>query len=96
MDLNENKSLKDRVHVRYRPYNILKPPPECLEAQTQYDLEPKSYTPRFQEDAPQTSIQQRRVYGTGFKQRLQIKKELIHTSDHQINSSQLSNSKTSD
>lgn len=62
---------------------------------SQNGLEPSIHKQQFQ-GGSQTSLQQRRVYGTGFNQRIRIKKDLM-ASDSQVNNSQVSQStKTSD
>lgn len=50
-----------------------------------------------EERVSQTSLQHRRVYGSGFKQRMQIKKETVEASISRINNTQQSkNSNASD
>lgn len=105
----EHSPLNDRdqvMNVRYRPYNILKPSkkmakvpsPDRVEIET---IPPNGYesrhrTQQFQRDT-QNLLQQRRVYGTGFKQRIQIKKNLMSSPDRQVSHTQSSqNSDTID
>lgn len=106
LDHGGNKSQNERfVQIRYRPYGILKTTKKIVKIPErnslglctipQNGLEPSIHKQQFQEGS-QTSLQQRRVYGTGFNQRIRIKKDLM-ASDNQVNNSQVSQStKTSD
>lgn len=92
------------MHVRYRPYNILSkqkvkiPPSSFVETQimTPNSLEPKSCVQQFQENLP-NSYKERKVYGSGLKQRSHFQQDLINTSESKISNNQLPQcNKTSD
>lgn len=88
MDLIQNKSPRNQTaNVRYRPYNILKTSKKMVKIPPQKSLEIQSGITRN----GQSSTQQRRVY-TGFKQRIQVKKDLLRSPDDKIDSAQMSQS----
>jgi len=59
--------------------------------------EPNDRVQPLQGGVSQNSLQQRRVYGSGLKQGIQIKKDLLETSNNQFNNTRLSqNSNASD
>ncbi|XP_025209078.1 agamous-like MADS-box protein AGL18 isoform X2 [Melanaphis sacchari] len=95
LDAIQNKSVRSQPRnniMRYRPYNILQTSKKIVKIPPQKSLE-------IQNNASlngQTSKQERRVYA-GFKQRIQVKKDLLMTPDNKINSAQTSlNSDTND
>uniref|UniRef100_A0A2S2PID5 Myocyte-specific enhancer factor 2 n=1 Tax=Schizaphis graminum TaxID=13262 RepID=A0A2S2PID5_SCHGA len=88
LDVIQNKSPKSQPEKnRYRPYNILQtskkmvkiPPQKSLEIQTNVSQNGQSLK------------QERRVYA-GFKQRIQVKKDLLMTPDNKIDGTQMSQS----
>lgn len=92
LGLIQNKSPKNQsINVRYRPYNILQTSKKMVKIPPQKSMEIRSNITHN----GQSPMQQRRVYA-GFKQRIQVKKDLLPP-DIKVNSTQMSqSSKTND
>ncbi|XP_001949813.1 acidic repeat-containing protein [Acyrthosiphon pisum] len=87
LGLIQNKSPKNQsLNVRYRPYSILQTSKKMVKIPPQKSMEIRSNITHN----GQSPIQQRRVYA-GFKQRIQVKKDLM-TPEIKINTAQLSQS----
>ncbi|CAH1708098.1 unnamed protein product [Aphis gossypii] len=81
LDVIQNKSPKSHPesNARYRPYNILHTSKKMVKIPPQKSLEIQSSISQNR----QTPKQERKVYA-GFKQRIQVKKDLIMSSDDTI------------
>jgi len=89
LDVIQNKSPKSKPEktMRYRPYNILQTSKKIVKIPPQKSLEIQSSVSQNR----QSPKQERRVYA-GFKQRIQVKKDLLMTSDNKIDNTQMSQS----
>ncbi|XP_026811785.1 agamous-like MADS-box protein AGL97 [Rhopalosiphum maidis] len=89
LDIIQNKSPKSQPekNTRYRPYNILQTSKKMVKIPPQKSLEIQSSVSQN----GQSPKQERRVYA-GFKQRIQVKKDLLMTPDNKIDSTQMSQS----
>lgn len=85
LDVIQNKSPKSHPenNVRYRPYNILHTSKKMVKIPPQKSLEIQSSMSQNRQTPGQETKQERRVYA-GFKQRIQVKKDLLTSSDDKI------------
>lgn len=85
LDVIQNKSPKSHPenNVRYRPYNILHTSKKMVKIPPQKSLEIQSSISQNRQTPSQETKQERRVYA-GFKQRIQVKKDLLTSSDDKI------------
>jgi len=87
LGLVQNKSPKNQsLNVRYRPYNILQTSKKMVKIPPEKSMEIESNITHN----GQSPAQQRRVYA-GFKQRIQVKKDLM-SPEIKTDSAQLSKS----
>lgn len=97
-DARRGNKSKDRLfNIRYRPYNILqsskkiiKPHMTSINVQNGHELNDRIQP--LQGGVSQNSLQQRRVYGSGIKQGIEIKKDSLETSNSQFTNTRLSQS----
>lgn len=92
---SESKPRDRFVHVRYRPYNILQSSKKIIKLpiKVQNGHEPSNRVQKLQggrEVSKSPPLQQHRVYDSGFKQRIRIKKDLIETCNSRTSNTQQS------